>query len=68
MVRPSWKQRGPLFTEFGVSIRSIRKDQTGNTCVLHYLTDGSCSLSMIHGKAQFFVPLAIILKVCIVTI
>ncbi|XP_047136154.1 DNA-directed RNA polymerase I subunit RPA2 isoform X2 [Hydra vulgaris] len=62
MVRKSWKSRGPLFTEFGVSIRSIQKDQSGNINVLHYLTDGSFTLSFIHQKEQFFVPLALILK------
>ena len=63
MVRNSWKQRGPLFTEYGVSIRSVQKDQTGNTSVLHYLNDGTCSFSFIHGKEQFFIPLPIVLKV-----
>ncbi|XP_057292980.1 DNA-directed RNA polymerase I subunit RPA2-like isoform X4 [Hydractinia symbiolongicarpus] len=62
MVRNSWKSRGPLFTEFGVSIRCIQRDQTGNTNVLHYLNDGSCTLSFIHMKEQFFVPLALVLK------
>ena len=63
MVRPSWKKRGPLFTEFGVQIRCIQRDQTGNTSVLHYLNDGTNCFSFIHGKEQFFVPLGILLKV-----
>ncbi len=29
MIRNSWKGRGPLFTEFGVSVRSVKEDQTG---------------------------------------
>jgi len=62
MVRNSWKTRGPLFTEFGISIRCILPDQTGNTNVLHYLNDGSCTLSFIYQKEQFFVPLALVLK------
>lgn len=63
MVRNSWKSRGPLFTEFGVSIRCVTTDQTGNTNVLHYLNDGTCTFSFIHNKEQFFVPIALVLKV-----
>ena len=28
ITRPSWKQRGPLYTEYGIQMRSVRKDQT----------------------------------------
>eukprot|EP00794_Sanderia_malayensis_P003438 gene3438-3933_t len=33
MVRSSWKGRGPLFTEFGVSVRSVKDSQIG-TCLI----------------------------------
>ena len=63
MIRATWKQRGPLFTEYGVSVRCVPRDQTGSTNNLHYLTDGSMTLAFIHLKEQFFVPLALVLKV-----
>ena len=28
IIRQSWKGRGPLYTEYGISIRCVRKDQT----------------------------------------
>lgn len=28
IVRPTWKNRGPLYTEYGIQMRSVRKDQT----------------------------------------
>lgn len=28
ITRPSWKTRGPLYTEYGIQIRCVRKDQT----------------------------------------
>ncbi|XP_046846262.1 DNA-directed RNA polymerase I subunit RPA2-like [Xenia sp. Carnegie-2017] len=62
LVRASWKKRGPLFTEYGVQIRCVQKDQTGNSMVLHYLTDGTCSLSFSYNKEQFFMPVMLILK------
>jgi len=62
MVRSSWKGRSPLFTEYGISVRTVKEDQTGTTNVLHYLTDQSCVLSFIYKKQQFFVPVIFILK------
>ncbi|CAB4029781.1 DNA-directed RNA polymerase I subunit RPA2-like, partial [Paramuricea clavata] len=62
ITRSSWRKRGPLYTEYGIQIRCVQKDQTGNTMVLHYLTDGTCSLSFIYNKEQFFMPVMFILK------
>lgn len=28
IVRPSWKNRGPMYTEYGITVRCVRKDQT----------------------------------------
>eukprot|EP00795_Rhopilema_esculentum_P014271 gene14271-5300_t len=67
MIRPSWKGRGQLFTEFGVSVRTVKEDQSGTTNVLHYLTDQSCILSFLYKKQQFFVPLIFILKALVNT-
>lgn len=29
VVRPSWKKRGPLYTEFGIQMRCVQRDQAG---------------------------------------
>ncbi|KAK2177567.1 hypothetical protein NP493_591g01025 [Ridgeia piscesae] len=62
LARPSWKNRGALYTEFGVSLRSVNHDQTSSTIVLHYLNNGTCTLSFTYNKEQFFVPIILILK------
>ncbi|KAI8516019.1 DNA-directed RNA polymerase I subunit RPA2, partial [Branchiostoma belcheri] len=62
IVRPSWKGRGKLYTEYGVSMRCVTKDQTAATIVLHYLTNGTVTLCFVYKKEQFFVPIVIILK------
>ena len=35
ITRPSWRKRGPLYTEYGIQIRCVQKDQTGSvsTCM-----------------------------------
>ena len=34
--RPSWRNRGSVYTEYGVSIRCVRNDQTGMVRLLLY--------------------------------
>ncbi|KAL9968326.1 hypothetical protein ACROYT_G026687 [Oculina patagonica] len=34
IIRPSWKSRGPLYTEYGVQMRSVRKDQTAVVSIM----------------------------------
>ncbi|KFM66880.1 DNA-directed RNA polymerase I subunit RPA2, partial [Stegodyphus mimosarum] len=62
MERPNWKKRGDMFTEFGVSIRCVRSDQSGSNMVLHYLSDGTVKLMFTYRKELFFVPVMLILK------
>ncbi|XP_068747280.1 DNA-directed RNA polymerase I subunit RPA2-like [Montipora capricornis] len=61
-IRPSWKSKGPLFTEYGMLMRCVRKDQTALSMVLHYLSDGSVMTSINFRKELFFIPLIFILK------
>ncbi|XP_013402434.1 DNA-directed RNA polymerase I subunit RPA2 [Lingula anatina] len=62
MNRPSWKSRGNQYTEFGVTMRCVKGDQTGANIVLHYLNNGTANLSFSFRKEQFFVPIMLILK------
>ncbi|XP_064598141.1 LOW QUALITY PROTEIN: DNA-directed RNA polymerase I subunit RPA2-like [Liolophura sinensis] len=62
IVRPSWKNRGNQYTEFGISLRCVTEDQSGANHVLHYLSNGTASLSFTYQKEQFFVPVVFILK------
>ncbi|CAH3030121.1 unnamed protein product [Porites evermanni] len=67
ITRPSWKSRGPLYTEYGIQMRSVRKDQTAVNLVLHYLSDGVLILSINYRKELFYIPLIFILKALINT-
>lgn len=62
LIRPSWKTRGKLYTEYGVSIRCVRDDQFGVTNVLHYLSNGTVTASFSYNKEQFFVPVILLMK------
>ncbi|RUS91554.1 hypothetical protein EGW08_000669 [Elysia chlorotica] len=62
LSRPSWKNRGPEFTEYGVSMRCVREDQTSVNLTLHYLNNGTAKLSFGINKQVFFIPIALILK------
>ncbi|XP_056631027.1 DNA-directed RNA polymerase I subunit RPA2 isoform X1 [Diorhabda sublineata] len=60
--RSGWKQRGALFSESGVSIRCVRKDQTATNNVLHFVNDGTAKLMFSYQKVLYYSPLCLILK------
>ncbi|KAL3881451.1 hypothetical protein ACJMK2_027893, partial [Sinanodonta woodiana] len=62
IMRPSWKNRGSFYTEYGVSMRCVKHDQTGSNIVLHYLSNGTAVLNFSFQKEMFFVPIVFILK------
>ncbi|GIY37975.1 DNA-directed RNA polymerase I subunit RPA2 [Caerostris darwini] len=62
MLSSSWKKRGDLFTEFGVLVRSVRKDQSGTNNVMHYLSDGTAKLMFTYKREMFIIPVMIILR------
>lgn len=62
ILRDKWKSRGKFYTEFGVTMNCVSRDQSRSNLVLHYLSNGTAVLSFIHRKEIFFVPLMLILK------
>lgn len=67
IVRPSFKKRGATYTEFGISIRSVRPDQSSITNVLHFLNDGNAIFRFSWRKNEFLVPVMMILKALVET-
>lgn len=62
VVRPSFEGRGVGYTKYGVQIRSVRRDQTSQTNVLHYLLDGNVTFRFAWRKNEYLVPVLMILK------
>ena len=61
--RPSYTKRGPMFTAKAVSIRSVRPDdQSGITLTLHYLRDGNAAACFAIRKAQYYMPIMLLLR------
>ena len=65
--RNSWTNRGSTFSKHGVQIRSVRPDQTSQTNCLHYLTDGNVTFRFSWRKAEYLVPVMMILKALVET-
>ena len=66
--RNAFSKKGPLFTTKGCTIRCGRPDLTSITLTLHYLNDGSVTVRFMMEKAEYFIPLVMLLKaLCEVT-
>lgn len=65
--RPSFQGRGPTYSKYGMLLRSVRPDQTSQTNVLHYLTDGNVTFRFSWRKNEFLVPTLMILKALVET-
>lgn len=65
--RNAFSSRGPTYSKLAISIRSVRPDQTSQTNVLHYLTDGNITFRFSWRKAEYLVPVMMILKALVET-
>lgn len=67
IFRPSFENRGPTFSKYGVSIRSVRSDQTSQSLTLHYCTDGEVQLRFSFKKNEYMVPILLVLRALVQT-
>jgi DNA-directed RNA polymerase I subunit RPA2 len=62
LIRNSFQNRGASYTPFGVTVRSVRPDQTSQTNTLHYLSTGGATLRFSWRKAEYMIPVVMIMK------
>lgn len=62
LLRPSFSNRGPSYTQYAVQIRCVRPDQTAVTNTLHYLANGSAMFRFSWRKQEYVIPIMLILK------
>ncbi|KAM9365251.1 DNA-directed RNA polymerase I subunit RPA2 [Pholidichthys leucotaenia] len=62
MSRAKWKNRGPGYTQYGISMHCVKEDHTALNMNLHYLENGTVMLNFIYQKELFFLPLGFALK------
>ncbi|KAL1306682.1 hypothetical protein AAFC00_005353 [Neodothiora populina] len=67
IIRPSFVNRGSTYTKYGIQIRSVRPDQTSQTNVLHYLTDGNVTFRFSWRKNEYLIPVMMIFKALVET-
>lgn len=60
--RTSLSKRGPLYSSYAIQFRSVREDETSQTIYLHYLTDGTLMLRVHIKKAEYLIPLMLVLR------
>ncbi|KAF6840110.1 DNA-directed RNA polymerase i subunit beta [Colletotrichum plurivorum] len=65
--RPSFQNRGHGYTPYGIILRSVRPDETSQTNVLHYLSDGNMTFRFSWKKNEYLVPVMMILKALVET-
>ena len=56
MQRPTFKQRHDKYTDLGLLIRCVRKDEAITSNVIHYVEDGSATMEFTIGAAIYLMP------------
>eukprot|EP01041_Mallomonas_annulata_P009281 gene9281-19260_t len=62
LERNSFKNRGPLYSDRGITMRCVRPDQSSSTVTLHYLTNGGATLRFVVRKQEFLLPVILVAK------
>ena len=62
IIRPSFTNRGPAYSHFGIIVRSVRPDETSQTNTLHYLNDGNINFKFSWRKREYIIPVMMVLK------
>ncbi|CAB3408318.1 unnamed protein product [Caenorhabditis bovis] len=62
IVRKTFKEKGKLFSEFGIMMRSVKENHTAVMMTLHYLDTGTMQLALQFRREIFYVPLMYIVK------
>nr|ALK02060.1 RNA polymerase I second largest subunit [Wickerhamiella domercqiae] len=60
--RSSFTKRGPGYTQYGIQVRCVRDDQSSQTNVLHYLSDGQVTFRFSWRKNEYLIPVVMIIK------
>jgi len=60
LVRPSFQNRGPLYSEYATQMRCMRRDLSTLTNSLHYCKDGMCFFRFSHDKNEWLLPLIVV--------
>ncbi|CAL8465829.1 g5365 [Coccomyxa elongata] len=60
--RSAYQKRGSSFTDVATLLRCVRRDESSATVRCHYLRDGTASFAFTIGRAEYFVPVGVLLN------
>lgn len=60
--RPSFKKRGPQYSEKGVIMRCVRPDQSSISMTVQYLNTGAATMRISVRKNEYLLPAGLVLK------
>ena len=67
LMRNTFIKRGPLYTKYGIEMRCLRPDMTSKTIRLHYRSDGNILLRVHIEKAEYLIPVMMVLNALVET-
>jgi hypothetical protein len=62
LKRTAYLKRGANYTPAATLLRCVRPDQSSATVRCHYLTDGGVNFAFTMRRAEYFIPVGILLK------
>lgn len=62
LKRTAYLKRGANYTPAATLLRCVRPDQSSATVRCHYLTDGAVNFAFTMRRAEYFIPVGILLK------
>uniref|UniRef100_A0A383WM53 DNA-directed RNA polymerase subunit beta n=1 Tax=Tetradesmus obliquus TaxID=3088 RepID=A0A383WM53_TETOB len=62
LKRSAYLKRGANYTPAATLLRCVRPDQSSATVRCHYLTDGGVNFAFTMRRAEYFIPVGILLK------
>ncbi|VDN34413.1 unnamed protein product [Gongylonema pulchrum] len=62
LIRRTFREKGPLFTQYGVMMRCIRGCHSASIITLHYLENGSIVIALQFRRELFYLPLMYVIK------
>ncbi|KAJ1361555.1 hypothetical protein KIN20_020832 [Parelaphostrongylus tenuis] len=62
LCRKAFREKGMLFTQYGVMMRSVKDNHTAVMMTLHYLESGTLQIALQFRREIFYLPFMYILK------
>ena len=54
--RGAFKKRNDKYSEYGILIRCVRRDERATTNIFHYIEDGTATVECSVGQSMFLIP------------